>query len=192
MLLEAGFPKLLFLFAAPKVVPAAVLFAAEFDFTNFDSDPISVRLLNPWTGEVLRMSQLPSTLPRIVSTESGTTGTATDTNKVVPPFQFAFLAQAWTPPNDVPFLCIRGVREYHRHPAHTGDSWFLYRGRGEGALLTLISQILAHGPNVIQGYGIQIQFKGLVPTPNASIEQIVTRVNGLAHVFGEKFIVTPF
>lgn len=27
------------------------------------------------------------------------------------------------------FLCVRGVREYHDHPQHTGDDWFLYRGR---------------------------------------------------------------
>ncbi len=26
-----------------------------------------------------------------------------------------------------PFLCIRGIREYHEHPQHTGDDWLLYR-----------------------------------------------------------------
>jgi hypothetical protein len=26
-----------------------------------------------------------------------------------------------------PFLCIRGIREYHEHPQHTGDEWLLYR-----------------------------------------------------------------
>ncbi len=32
------------------------------------------------------------------------------------------------PINGHPFLCIRGVREYHEHPEHTGDDWALYRG----------------------------------------------------------------
>lgn len=26
------------------------------------------------------------------------------------------------------FLCVRGIREYHDHPQHTGDDWMLYRG----------------------------------------------------------------
>jgi hypothetical protein len=26
-----------------------------------------------------------------------------------------------------PFLCLRGIREYHEHPQHSGDDWFLYR-----------------------------------------------------------------
>jgi hypothetical protein len=26
-----------------------------------------------------------------------------------------------------PFLCIRGVREYHEHPQHDGDHWAMYR-----------------------------------------------------------------
>jgi hypothetical protein len=27
-----------------------------------------------------------------------------------------------------PFLCVKGIREYHEHPQHDGDSWCLYRG----------------------------------------------------------------
>jgi putative metal binding uncharacterized protein len=26
-----------------------------------------------------------------------------------------------------PFLCLRGVREYHEHPQHDGDDWAIYR-----------------------------------------------------------------
>ncbi len=38
-----------------------------------------------------------------------------------------------------PFLCLRGTREYHEHPQHTGDSWMLYRGnKGLFDLLTLV------------------------------------------------------
>jgi hypothetical protein len=27
----------------------------------------------------------------------------------------------------LPFLCLRGLREYHSHPQHDGDAWSLYR-----------------------------------------------------------------
>ena len=32
------------------------------------------------------------------------------------------------PMTGLPFLCMRGIREYHEHPQHTGDDWMLYRG----------------------------------------------------------------
>lgn len=32
------------------------------------------------------------------------------------------------PTTGLPFLCLRGIREYHEHPQHTGDPWLLYRG----------------------------------------------------------------
>lgn len=31
------------------------------------------------------------------------------------------------PLNKKPFLCMRGIREYHLHPQHTGDDWMQYR-----------------------------------------------------------------
>jgi len=31
------------------------------------------------------------------------------------------------PTTHKPFLCIRGIREYHEHPQHSGDDWLLYR-----------------------------------------------------------------
>ena len=31
------------------------------------------------------------------------------------------------PLTKLPFLCMRGIREYHEHPQHTGDDWMLYR-----------------------------------------------------------------
>lgn len=31
------------------------------------------------------------------------------------------------PNTHLPFLCLRGIREYHEHPQHSGDDWLLYR-----------------------------------------------------------------
>lgn len=37
-----------------------------------------------------------------------------------------------------PFLCLRGIREYHEHPQHSGDDWLLYRDQ-----TSLFSLVLA-------------------------------------------------
>ncbi len=39
-----------------------------------------------------------------------------------------------------PFLCMRGIREYHEHPQHTGDDWMLYRN--DYSLFDVIMTIL--------------------------------------------------
>jgi hypothetical protein len=39
------------------------------------------------------------------------------------------------------FFCVPGIREYHTHPQHTGDSWLLYRERGEGSLSIICDRI---------------------------------------------------
>lgn len=37
------------------------------------------------------------------------------------------LVVASHPLTGLPFLCRRGIREYHTHPQHSGDAWALYR-----------------------------------------------------------------
>jgi hypothetical protein len=37
-----------------------------------------------------------------------------------------------------PFLCLRGIREYHEHPQHSGDEWLLYRSE-----LSLFSTVMS-------------------------------------------------
>jgi Predicted metal binding domain len=43
------------------------------------------------------------------------------------------------PETKQPFLCLRGTREYHEHPQHTGDDWMLYRAGA--SLFDLLSQV---------------------------------------------------
>lgn len=33
------------------------------------------------------------------------------------------------PKTHKPFLCMRGIQEYHEHPQHSGDDWLLYRSQ---------------------------------------------------------------
>ena len=68
-------------------------------------------------------------------------------------------------PDDFPFLCLPGVREYHDNPAHTGDSWLLHRGSGEGSLVFILEKIWIYGADPLAAYNIQIQIQGLAPNP---------------------------
>ncbi len=56
--------------------------------------------------------------------------------------------------NERPFFCIPGVREYHNHPAHTGNPWLLHRTKGEGKLAFLLDQLYIHSIPFIKQYGL--------------------------------------
>ena len=59
-------------------------------------------------------------------------------------------------PEEIPFLCIAGVREYHDHPAHSGDIWELNRQEGAGRLVRLLEIIHRYGIEPIAGFGVQL------------------------------------
>ena len=65
------------------------------------------------------------------------------------------LMQAYGP-DDIPFLCLAGVREYHDHPAHSGDVWELHRASGAGRMVRLIEIIHRFGIEPIIGFGVQL------------------------------------
>ena len=87
------------------------------------------------------------------------------------------LLQWWTS-ESLPFLCIRGVREYHRHPAHTGDAWLLHRGRGEGTLAAILAAIHEHGAAPIQAYTYDFVVQNQRTQHNAFAQLIAGRVRG--------------
>ena len=45
------------------------------------------------------------------------------------------------PATKLPFLCQQGIREYHEHPEHDGDSWLLHRASGRGTLSSICTQV---------------------------------------------------
>lgn len=67
-----------------------------------------------------------------------------------------------------PFLCMRGIREYHEHPQHSGDDWMQYRQNlGLFSTLDTVWRTCVHNacpflviasqgtpPNVQLGWGI--------------------------------------
>lgn len=135
ILLRTDFPVVELLFGVPHLQPSPVLFGALLDFTNYDAEPPSVRVIHPWTQAPLHAAECPTPLPVLDD-----------------PQKPRFLLQAWTASEDIPFVCTPGVREYHRHPGHTGDSWWLRRGRGEGTLPHVLEVLTTHGPDAVAAY----------------------------------------
>jgi hypothetical protein len=76
------------------------------------------------------------------------------------------------PKTNRPFLCLRGIREYHEHPQHSGDDWLLYRDQ-----MSLFSLVLA-----VWRVTVDLVRAQLVVTQNTNLIQ----VNLNWGIFGEK------
>jgi hypothetical protein len=166
-LVLADFPNAFVILATPNTQPVALLFGVWFDFSNYDAAPPSVRLVNPLTREPYKYSEVPTKLQRMLPPpEVG------DAVLPLPPNIAGALSQDVPQPqlqlkmaqpllqangdDEVPFLCIPGVREYHEHPAHSGDPWELHRTSGEGRLNQLIQVISKYGSETISGFEVQM------------------------------------
>ena len=128
--------KLRFLFSIPSLIPSPIAFSVELDYTNWDFEPPSLVLLNPFTGIPLKSNEVGIQFLQW--------------NNV------AGKPQPLLVGHDIPFICIPGVREYHNHQHHSGDSWFLYRTKGEGKLCDLIEKLIKHSIALINGFSIQL------------------------------------
>lgn len=152
MLLRAEYPEVFVVFANPQMKPPAVIFGALLDFTNYDLWAPSVKLVHPFTQEPYKAKELPVHLLR-----------QPPMSELPPPLQ-AMLQQGvpfeqlmqqfqirptrldvWYSPDDIPFVCLPGIREYHEHPGHSGDSWLLHRDQGEGKLYFILEQLYKYG-----------------------------------------------
>jgi len=66
------------------------------------------------------------------------------------------------PTTHKPFLCVRGIREYHEHPQHSGDEWLLYRESMN--MFSIVMSLwrvcvdLVHPLLLVQENGIQVQW----------------------------------
>lgn len=144
-LLDAEFPNMEFLFLASNLLPPAAIFAVRINFDNYDLVPLSVQFINPFTREFVKANEMLTTFKR--KPKETTNGTLIERPALL---QFEN-------PTSIPFICIPGVREYHNHPFHTGDSWFLYRKQGGiGTLGYLIDKLYEYGTNPITGYQINV------------------------------------
>jgi len=150
-LANAEFPKVLVVLCAPTLKPPAVVMGVTFDYTNYDAAPPSVRIVNPFTGEPYKFKELPSQLHHTLPAQEIALPGMQPGQKV--PVIQAYMQGA---PDEIPFLCLAGVREYHDHPAHSGDIWELHRASGSGRLVRLLNIICRYGVEPIVGFDVQL------------------------------------
>jgi hypothetical protein len=127
-LLDATFPRVFVAFSAPHVALRPVLFGTVVDFTNHDYWPLSVRFVDPFTLTPLTIQDMPP-MTRFRQEADG---------RLMP--ESLLVAHA----DQRPFLCIKGVREYHEHPFHSNDPWLPYRNSGVGTLVHVLEIIHRH------------------------------------------------
>ena len=152
---KVAYPSTYFIFGAPKLIPIPLVFSVRVNFTNYDVEPPSVTFINPFTNEVLKREQIPISFIQLNPNN---------------PFQPQDLLQGVG--DIVPFFCIPGIKEYHDHPAHSGDPWFLYRTKGEGGLLFILDQLYNSSIPSAKGYNVNIN----VPTIRINQEVIFQQI----------------
>lgn len=158
-LADATFPTALVVLAAPQIKPPPLVVGVLFDYTDYDLEPPSVRLVDPFTAEPYLAKDLPVQLFRQVPNNSvrveiiGAIGGAVPTLMARQP-----LMQSYSP-EEVPFLCLAGVREYHAHPGHSGDVWALHRSAGAGKIVRLVEVIDRYGIRPLSGFNLALEPK---------------------------------
>jgi hypothetical protein len=167
ILVKADFPEVLVLLAAPRLKPTPVVTGVRLDYSDYDLRPPSVKLVDPFTGDPYKAGALPTHMLRAVEQEAPFVGGFPGV--VLPPgAQAKFIArqplmQAYGP-DEEPFLCLAGVREYHDHPGHSGDAWELHRPQGAGRLVRLLGIVAKYGVDPISDYQVEqvIRVNGFV------------------------------
>jgi hypothetical protein len=165
--LEYRFPELLVAFVASKLKPYPIApYGVLMDLSNYDVEPPSVKFVNPFTREPLQKKDIPTALERVhmvptpqppAVTEPAGNPPAANVQQPMGQLRADRLLQWWTD-DDYPFICLQGVREYHENPAHTGDPWWLYRGKGAGGIVRLLEFISKYGTEPMVQLNFQLQF----------------------------------
>ena len=114
----------------------AMTACVRIDFTNFDVEPPSVEFIDPFTGEYASPP-----VQALVDTDEGPRDLVVHSH----------------PETNRPFFCVPGIRQYHDHPQHSGDSWLLHRDSHEGSLATICDRIWRSMVRNLLGVNIQVQ-----------------------------------
>jgi hypothetical protein len=158
LLLRAEFPEVMVVFVAANLKPPAIVTGALLDYTNYDAAPPSFLLVDPLTEEPYKASDLPTWLKRQVAGPAfPIEGLALPPGAAIPRIVSEQPLMQWHDPDDVPFLCLAGVREYHEHPAHSGDHWEQHRRAGAGRIARLLEIVDTYGLRPITDYNMQLK-----------------------------------
>ena len=150
-LVKAYWPVIVVVLASKKTSPPTIVTAVQFDYTNYDSEPPSVRLVDPFSGRCLLNKELPIRFPRAIPGQE----VALPGGPKVRLNEVQDLMQAHSP-EDLPFLCISGVKEYHDHPGHSGDPWEIHRVAGEGRLVRLLQVISKYSLETVTDLNVNL------------------------------------
>jgi hypothetical protein len=153
-LVEADYPRVSVVLASATLKPHALIMGVAFDYTGYDAVPPSVRIVDPFSGEPYKAKDLPTPLNRTLPAQAISVPGLPAEQKVMMGAVQQYMQ--FYGPEDIPFLCLAGVREYHEHPAHSGDQWELHRPSGAGRLVRLLEVIYRYGIEPISGYGVQL------------------------------------
>ncbi len=124
---------------------SARAFKAHFDLTDYDLRAPSLEFRDLWTDSVLPYD----TMFRALEYEKERKA------------HVVLLGDH--PTTHKPFLCLRGIREYHEHPQHSGDDWLLYRE--QMSLFSIVMSVwrvtidLIHPVLVPRPDGLQVQWQ---------------------------------
>lgn len=121
---------------------SAQAFKARFDLTDFDLRAPSLEFRDPWTDALLPYV----TMFRALGYDADRKA------------HLVLLDDH--PTTHKPFLCLRGIREYHEHPQHSGDDWLLYRTQ-----MSLFSIVMS-----LWRVSIDIVHPMLIPHPNGLLQ----------------------
>ena len=150
-LVMADWPLVIVVLASNKTSPPAIVTAVQFDYTNYDAEPPSVRMVDPFNGRLLKDNELPIRLKRTIEIQQlpfpGPDGQNLQAIRAMDLMQTH-------DPEEPPFLCIPGVKEYHDHPGHSGDPWEIHRSTGEGRLVRLLEVISKYSIDTVTGYNV--------------------------------------
>jgi hypothetical protein len=143
---QAKFPDLFAVFAAPRLRPPSVVFGVALNFDNYDFWPPSVRFLDPFTREPYTKTNLP---PFLMKQPLPAGFQAPPGVQVQEPVAQAVMFQG---DEGEAFFCAQGIREYHDHPAHTGDPWLMHRKSGKGTLFHVLDKLHEFGISILKAH----------------------------------------
>jgi Predicted metal binding domain len=159
-LTEAEFPHAFVVMAAPQLKPPPLVTGVAFDFSDYDERPPSVALADPFTRVPYTWEELPTNLMRQVEADPSL-GFQIQLPPGAEPARM-LVNQPLMQPSGAggpPFMCIAGVREYHDHPGHSGDSWDLHRAAGAGRLVRILEVIDTYGVRPLSDYNLALQMR---------------------------------
>jgi len=150
--LKVEFPDVEVAFVTPHVWPHALVFAVRVNFSNYDLWAPSVRFIDAFDAHPLTLAEARKKRISLPQRQGGGFFIGPDGQVQT---GAADLVQA-DDENDLAFVCLPGVREYHDHPAHSADPWLTHRKEGIGSLHNILDKLHAHGVLCVRGFNLTI------------------------------------